>query len=243
MEHLVTEILTGSSGIGAYALVLGVLLMCGLGVPLPEDVALITGGFLVYEGAARLDAMILIAFVGILGGDSIAFFLGRHFGDRLTKVWPFRLIVTPAKQAKVEGLFAKYGEKIVMAARFMPGVRAVTYFIAGAAGMSYPKFIAFDGLAATVSAPVFVLLGWHFGGRIDWLIKEVRTGQTKVLVVVGAIVVAVVALKYLRKHLAARAEAAEAAKRPVEALPATAPVEPSPVVPPKPAEDDTRLAK
>ncbi|HEY3448340.1 MAG TPA: DedA family protein [Myxococcales bacterium] len=243
MEEIVTQILTGSSGAGAYALVLGVLLLCGLGVPLPEDVALITGGLLVYEGAARLDVMILVAFVGILGGDSIAFMLGRHLGDRLTRVWPFRLIVTPAKQAKVEGLFARYGEKIVMAARFMPGVRAVTYFIAGAAGMSYPKFIGFDGLAAMVSAPVFVLLGWHFGGRIHWLIKEVRKGQTTVLAVLAGVAFAVLAIKYLRKRMARRAEAAEAAKRPLDALPVAAPVQPAPVVPPKPTEDAARLAK
>ncbi|MGC4113316.1 MAG: DedA family protein [Myxococcales bacterium] len=218
------------------------LLLCGLGVPLPEDVALITGGFLVHQGAARLDVMIVIAFVGILGGDSIAFLLGRHFGDRLTRVWPFRLIVTPAKQAKVEGLFAKYGEKIVMAARFMPGVRAVTYFIAGAAGMSYPKFIGFDGLAAMVSAPVFVVLGWKFGNEIDSLIKAVRKGQTSVLVTVAVVVLLVVAFRYVRSRKAARKEATEAARKPVEALPA-APAIQATVVPPKPVEDEARLAK
>ncbi|MBI5544378.1 MAG: DedA family protein [Deltaproteobacteria bacterium] len=205
MEQVVTDILSGASGAGAYGLVLAVLLACGLGVPLPEDVALITGGFLVYTGAARLEVMIAIAFVGILGGDSFAFMLGRYLGDRLTRAWPFRLIITPAKRGKVEGLFARYGEKIVMAARFMPGVRAVTYFSAGAAGMRYWRFVAFDGIAALVSAPVFVLLGWYFGGKIEWLIGAVRRGQGAVLGLLAAVVAVIIFARYVRRWLADRA--------------------------------------
>lgn len=220
MEQLVTQILTEASGAGAYSLVLIVLLLCGLGIPLPEDVALITGGFLVFKGAARLEVMIVVAFLGILGGDSCAFFLGRRLGDGLVRRWPFRHIITPSKRSKVERLFARYGEKIVVAARFMPGVRAVTYFCAGTARMRYSRFIAFDGLAATVSAPVFVMLGWKFGDKIDRLIKAVRRGQSAV--VVGAIVIIGAALlaRYLRRRIAHRES--------VEPAPSTLPPEVAP---------------
>ncbi len=219
MEHLVTDILSGASGGGAYGLVLLVLLLCGLGVPLPEDVALITGGWLVFRGAARLDLMVVVAFIGILGGDSIAFFLGRRLGEQLEKRWPFRLFITPSKRHKVEGLFAKYGQKIVVAARFMPGVRAVTYFLAGGAGMKYPMFILFDGLAALVSAPVFVLLGWHFGGRIDWLIGTLRHGQRNAFLVIGAIAIAYLAIRWIRGRMQAREEQAAEALPPPHAHP------------------------
>ena len=187
MECLVGEILGGASGAGAYLLVLAVLLACGLGVPLPEDVALITGGYLAYSGAARVEVMIGVAFIGILGGDSFAFLLGRYFGDKLERRWPFRLMITPSKRRKVEGLFARYGQRIVVAARFMPGVRAVTYFVAGSAGMRYLLFICFDGLAALVSAPVFVYLGFRFGANIEWLVAAVRRGQWAVIGLLVAI--------------------------------------------------------
>ena len=204
MEHLVSEILGGASGFGAYGLVLLVLLLCGLGVPLPEDVALITGGWLVFRGDARLEVMVAVAFVGILGGDSIAFVLGRYLGERLERVWPFRLFITTSKRRRVEGLFAKYGQKIVVAARFMPGVRAVTYFLAGGAGMKYPTFIIFDGLAALISAPVFVMLGWHFGARIDWLIRAIRHGQRTALIIIALAVLTWVLVNRIRKRQAAR---------------------------------------
>ncbi|MGI5863499.1 MAG: DedA family protein [Myxococcales bacterium] len=187
MESLVGEILGGASGVGAYLLVLAVLLACGLGVPLPEDVALITGGYLAFSGAARLEVMVAVAFVGILGGDSFVYLLGRRFGSKLERRWPFRLMITPSKRRKVEGLFERYGQRIVVAARFMPGVRAVTYFVAGSAGMRYLHFIVFDGLAALVSAPLFVFLGYHFGANIEWLVGAVRRGQWAVIGLLVAI--------------------------------------------------------
>lgn len=244
MEQLVSQILSGASGAGAYGLVLLVLLLCGLGVPLPEDVVLITGGFLVYQGSARLWAMIGIAFLGILGGDSIAFMLGRFLGDRVTQVWPFRLIVTPAKRNKVEHLFARYGQKIVVAARFMPGVRAVTYFCAGAAGMSYPTFIVFDGLAATVSAPVFVLLGWHFGGKIDWLIVQLRSGQQVVFGGLFGVIVLWVLARYAKARLLARRDKARAELPAPAPAPSAEPRIPSVPVAPKVGErEGMRAAK
>src|ERR1700704_1574340 len=59
--------------------------------------------------------------------------------------------------------FAKHGPKFIMAARFVPGLRAVTYFVAGTTGVPYWKFILYDGLAACVSAPAWVYLGWWAG--------------------------------------------------------------------------------
>ncbi|WP_373049103.1 DedA family protein [Vulgatibacter sp.] len=168
MEQFVLEFLGSASGLGAYGLVFGVLLACGLGLPLPEDVALITGGYLAYLGHANLGVMLAVGFAGILAGDSAVFFLGRtsrsaqrrHPGGLLGRH------LTPDRIAKVEAQFERRGNLLVVIARFLPGIRAATYFVAGGAGMSYRRFIFFDGLAALLSAPLFVVAGWHFGKEI-----------------------------------------------------------------------------
>lgn len=180
-----------AQGFIAYAAVFGILVACGLGVPLPEDISLILGGFLAHKGAASLPVMMVVGFAGILVGDSLIFFAGRRLGTKLGKNPSasggfFARIVTPEKRAKVEGLFAKHGQKIVCIARFMPGVRAVTYFTAGSVGMSYWRFIFWDGLAALLSAPVFVWLGFHFGGELDMLIDKFKEGQYAVMAVLVA---------------------------------------------------------
>lgn len=172
MESFVLELLSSASGVGAYALVFGVLLACGLGLPLPEDVALITGGYLVYEGHASLVGMLIVGFAGILAGDSAVFLLGR-WSRRATGKRPGGLLgrhLTIERIAKVEAQFARRGSLMVAIARFLPGIRAATYFVAGGAQMPYGRFIFFDGLAALLSAPIFVLLGWHFGAEIETVV-------------------------------------------------------------------------
>lgn len=168
LEQFLLEFLGSASGLGAYGLVFGVLLACGLGLPLPEDVALIVGGYLAYLGHADLPVMLVVGFAGILAGDSAVYLLGR-WGRRAQGRHPGGLLgrhLTPERLARVEKQFERRGNLMVVIARFLPGVRAATYFVAGGAQMPYRRFILFDGLAALLSAPLFVVAGWHFGKQI-----------------------------------------------------------------------------
>ncbi len=202
MEQFLTDLLASSQGLGAYALIFTVLVACGLGLPMPEDISLVLGGFLAHLGAARLPVMVGVGFAGILCGDTLIFFAGRRVATRLHRM-PALLVrvVTPEKRAKVQRLFARHGEKIVMAARFLPGVRAVTYFTAGSAGMKYARFILFDGIAALGSAPIFVYLGFRFGSHLEMLIREIKRGETTVIVCLLALAIGL--LLYRRQRAAA----------------------------------------
>jgi membrane protein DedA with SNARE-associated domain len=215
VEETLRQILMGSHGLVSYGLIFGVLVACGLGVPLPEDVSLITGGFLVHEKAAHLPLMMLTGFLGILSGDSLIYFFGRRVGSKVGQKPGgfFARIVTPEKRAKVEKLFHQHGQKIVMIARFLPGVRAVTYFTAGSARMKYRWFILFDGLAALVSAPLFVYLGYRFGGELELLITAVRRGQIKVIAGIAVLILSYVLWTRIRRRREiAQARADEAKK-------------------------------
>ncbi|MBZ4417421.1 DedA family protein [Myxococcus sp. RHSTA-1-4] len=232
MQELLTHLLGDSQGFFAYATVFGILVACGLGVPLPEDISLILGGFLAHKGAASLPVMMVVGFAGILVGDSLIYLAGRRLGAKLgrgsdTRGGFFARIVTAEKRAKVEGLFEKHGQKIVCIARFMPGVRAVTYFTAGSVHMSYWRFIFWDGLAALLSAPVFIWLGFHFGGELDMLISKFKEGQ---YVVMGVLAVAVTGyLLWRRKRKQVQVRYADATHTPsmAEPLPVAARVQES----------------
>ncbi len=192
MEQFLLEFLGSASGPVAYGLIFGVLVACGLGLPLPEDVALITGGYLVSKGHASLPVMMAVGFAGILAGDSLVFLLGR-MGRRAQGRRPTGLLsrhLTPERIAKVEAQFEKRGAIMVVIARFLPGVRAATYFVAGGAKMSYGRFILYDGVAALLSAPLFVLLGDHFGKQITLVIQWAEQFHNWLI---GAMVVGVLA--------------------------------------------------
>ncbi|MCE9669999.1 DedA family protein [Myxococcus stipitatus] len=214
MQELLTQLLGDAHGFIAYLTVFGILVACGLGVPLPEDISLILGGFLAHKGAANLPVMMAVGFAGILVGDSLIFLAGRRLGGKLGRAEQgngggfFARIVTPEKRARVEKLFTVHGQKIVCIARFMPGVRAVTYFTAGSVGMSYWRFIFWDGLAALLSAPIFVWLGFHFGSELDMLIDKFKEGQYAVM---GVLAVAAVGYFLWRRRRSAARRASDAA--------------------------------
>ncbi len=150
----------------AYPLVFGLLIACGLGLPLPEDVALVTGGYLIYAGYANLWVMLGCALTGILGGDLLVFGAGRRYAQRIAHTHWLHRHLTDAKLQKVEGQFARHGEGIVFAARFLPGIRVVTFFTAGGISMNLWKFLLFDAVAACVSAPFWILTGRGFGRHL-----------------------------------------------------------------------------
>jgi membrane protein DedA with SNARE-associated domain len=192
VEQLLANLFESVGGSFSYLLVFGILLLCGLGLPVPEDVSLVLGGSLVYQGKAQLFLMMVTGYVGIILGDSVMFALGRRFGSQVgVKTGGFlSRIITPAKRARVEALFKKHGEKVVMIARFLPGVRAPTYFTAGSVGMKYSHFVFFDSVAALASAPIFVYLGFRFGGELEFLIEQIRKGQRGVLFALAVVIVA-----------------------------------------------------
>jgi membrane protein DedA with SNARE-associated domain len=182
------------------------LVACGLGLPLPEDVALITGGYLAGKGppigVGSLPLMILVGLAGILIGDSIIFKAGATYGEALLQTRLGRHI--PGERVeRIIGLFERHGPKFIMMARFLPGVRAVTYFVAGTTGVPYWKFLLYDGIAACASAPGWVLLGYWAGKnrmlRKAWqYAKEVQIG---VIGVILAIIILWIAFTLIRRRM------------------------------------------
>ena len=207
MKAFLISLIGGAVGLAAYGLVFLVLLAAGFGLPLPEDIPLVMGGVLVHRGQAVLWKMILVGYLGIIIGDSTMFGLGRRFGSKVGAAPGFfARIVTPEKRQRVEGMFKKHGEKIVMLARFLPGVRTVTYFTAGSVGMRYGRFVLYDSIAALASAPIFVLLGYYFGADIESLLMRIAAGERNVIGVLLAIVLGSLLFSRWRTRRAKKAE-------------------------------------
>ncbi len=59
-----------------YLAVFGMLLLCGLGVPIPEDISIIAGGVISGLGYTNVHIMCLVSFFGVLAGDIIVYSLG-----------------------------------------------------------------------------------------------------------------------------------------------------------------------
>src|SRR5512138_782732 len=185
MLQRLVELLAGHGLHAGYVAVFTVLLLCGFGLPMPEDVILATGGVLAWLARGRpvhsfaqmfrdtgLLTMVFVGLAGIIVGDSIIFMAGRKFGHRVADFRPLRRIITPAKLEMVEKELRRKGNVLVLLARFLPGLRTPTFFVVGHARLPYWEFFLFDGAAALVSAPLWVCLGFWFGSDIQAAARE-----------------------------------------------------------------------
>lgn len=179
MLQRLVDMLSGHGLQVGYAAVFGVLVLCGFGLPMPEDIVLVTGGVLAWLASDLEEAtfgamlgdrglllMVAAGLGGILVGDSVIFWAGRRLGARVAEIRPLRRFLTPARLAEAEKLIRRRGNVVVMIARFLPGLRAPTYFTVGHSKLPFWEFLLFDGAAALVSAPLWVCLGFYFGSNI-----------------------------------------------------------------------------
>jgi len=138
-----------------YLAMFGVLFLCGIGLPIPEEVTLISSGVIVGFGLADFWIASVVCVAAILIGDSIIFFTGRKLGQSFPDSWFIRAI----NNRKVHRQFKKHGTKAVFFARFLAGVRIGVYAYAGQQGMRWPKFLFLDLLGALISGPTSVFFG------------------------------------------------------------------------------------
>jgi len=175
-----------------------VLLLCGLGLPLPEDVVLISAGALGEIDGRSWPEVSAVMYAGVMLGDSMLFFAGRFFGGRLRRAPWFQRYFSPKKQAKVEDLFERYQSWVLFVGRFLPGLRAPIFFTAGSTRVKFWKFCFFDGLAALISVPFFVWLGhwlWEkFKDDLVALEEALSRTQTFTMLAVAVIFLLVVAV-------------------------------------------------
>jgi len=189
---------------GAYAWLAGILLLCGLGLPIPEDLSLIAAGYFSSSEChlplhLNVHKAFAICWSAVLLGDTFAFFLGRWFGRPiLASPWARRYF-TPRRQLRVRAYFRKFGTRVVFLGRFMPGLRFSIFFCGGTLHLRPSVFFIYDALAAAISVPVLVYLAWFFGGQIDRVVFYARHTEHGILIAV-ALAGAVVLIRGYRKR-------------------------------------------
>jgi membrane protein DedA with SNARE-associated domain len=184
-ETLITT-LSQLEGGAAYSAIVGMLLICGLGVPLPEDITLIAAGILASPavGSISLFGAIVAGLLGVLAGDAFLYNLGRFYGRKAFQLPLIRNIMTPRRIAMAERKVLRNSHFICFTARFLPGLRSPVFLTAGIMGVRPMVFYGLDGFAALISVPLWVFVGHWFGEHLDDAMKFAEKIQLSLLAVV-----------------------------------------------------------
>lgn len=161
--------LTNLLGVHGYTASFCVLLLCGLGLPLPEEVTLLGSGMLVAAGTLDFWASTLVCASAILLGDSIPFLLGRRYGEQATRIPWIARILHPERFDRLRQRFREHGNWATFSLRFLPGIRIPGYFVAGTLGMRFWRFLLLDLVGVTISVPTSIYLGRLFHESIEVL--------------------------------------------------------------------------
>lgn len=184
----------------AYIIMFFILLACGFGLPLPEDVILVTGGILASHDVTDFWTTVAVTLGGVLVGDGIIYFIGRKAGPHIRETRFFRFVLSEKRDERIKYWFNRYHDKVIFFARFMPGLRMPLFLTSGIYRVPAWKFFALDGLAALISVPLWVWVGYVFGENLEILERKIRKLQFGIYGVLAGVVVLLVVIWVIKKN-------------------------------------------
>lgn len=139
---------------------------------LPGDSLLFAAGALAARDTNELDVRIIIPLLilAALLGDNVNYFVGKFLGSRI-KSRERILFFKREYITETEKFYAKHGGRTVIMARFIPIVRTIAPFVAGAGSMNYGTYIRNCIIGAVLWVVSITLLG-YFAGNIPVVQKN-----------------------------------------------------------------------
>lgn len=143
-----------------FALVL--LLSLGLaGIPLPDEVLMISSGFMSTLGILGFFKAIVASSIGSFIGMNVSYFIGTQLDKMLSHRLNSPKIKNGLKTA--EYWFNKYGERLIVIGYFFPGLRHFTAYFSGMSRYCYKRYLLLVALGAVLWSTFFITLGKLLG--------------------------------------------------------------------------------
>lgn len=181
---------------GYWAVFFGVMLE-NAGLPVPGETILLIAGYFASTGNFHLSLVMLIAATGAVIGDNIGFGIGHHYGRAFLLRWGRFFFLTPRRYQHMENYFEGHGNKTILVARFITGLRVFAALLAGASKMRWRVFLFYNVAGAILWSVVITSLGYLFGQSLPLLIKWV--GRSGTILLIAGVVMAVI-IWHLRKY-------------------------------------------
>ncbi|MGA8144529.1 MAG: VTT domain-containing protein [Candidatus Acidiferrales bacterium] len=144
-----------------------------VGFFLPGDSLLVTAG--VFAGAGHTSISVLLIFVTLcaIAGDQLGYFIGRMAGQSLYKREDSRFF-RKRHLERAHNFYEKYGGKTIILARFVPIIRTFCPPVAGAAKMTYTRYLIYDICGGILWVWSMTLLGYTLGRTVPNIDKRIH---------------------------------------------------------------------
>ena len=170
-----------------YMILFFALILELIAFPLPGELIMTYCGFLVYESRMNWLLSILVASSGAALGITISYFAGTKLGLSFFKKYGSYIHLGPERLEKTSSWFNSYGNRLLIFAYFIPGVRHITGYFSGITQISYKKFSINAYLGSLIWASTFISLGKFLGP--NW---EKFHGYISRYLLIGSLVILII---------------------------------------------------
>lgn len=186
---MIDYILNMQEGFALYLVVFALLMGGAFFLPFPEDLVLILTGVLIHREMVNPYIMIAVVYGAILLGDLFLYALGYFFGMSLFKKRWFRNRIHPSKIRKAQVHLDKNNILTVFVARHLFYLRSITFVTCGAVKMNFFKFLFADAIAAIISTPIMIGIGYLASENFEVIRKNMRILELGAGILMGAVII------------------------------------------------------
>jgi len=198
------------------------LLASGMGLPIPEELPVITAGILVGHEDTQLKWYIMLPVVmaGVVIGDGVLYAMGRFWGTwLLSRQWIQRRVLPPEKRAQIEKNFHDRGIMVLLGARLLPGIRTPIFLMAGVLRVPLTRFLIADGLYAIPGVNILFWVAYVLTDQVLEIFNKINAYRPLVMVAVLSAVAGALVQKYVFSRKVSTGEPPPAIiNKPAEAL-------------------------
>lgn len=136
-----------------------------IALPLPGEFIMTYAGLIVYQGQLNWLVSIVVAGFGACIGMTISYWIGFRLGVPFFEKYGSRIHFGPEKLQNVSRWFTRYGNKLLLVAYFIPGVRHMTGLFSGVTRLPFRKYAIFAFPGAVIWVSIFISLGRLLGPK------------------------------------------------------------------------------
>jgi membrane protein DedA with SNARE-associated domain len=165
INSLVDWLVNAIDSLGYIGVFIGVFLESFLAL-IPSEIILPFSGFVASRGTMNIVLVIATVGIGAYLGSLPFYFIGLwgdDFVEKFLKKYGKYLFISQDDLEKGYKAFEKHGNKIVFFGRFIPLIRSVISFPAGAARMKFSIFSIYTILGSLLYATALCLGGYYMG--------------------------------------------------------------------------------
>jgi membrane protein DedA with SNARE-associated domain/rhodanese-related sulfurtransferase len=140
-------------------------------LPVPALLLLMTAGALAARGELHMSLVLLASVIGCLAADGFWFWLGRRWGSGVIRLVCSFTADPNESRERSQRIFKRWGLRLLLVAKFVPGLDGVSPPLVGAEGASIRNFMAYDTAGSLLWSLAFVSFGYGFSSQVDKVMR------------------------------------------------------------------------